>query len=325
VTVIGPGGTSATSVADQFTYTGVSLPAWLGLSGGGQVVWNAAAQTLEIQSGTATILADPNEVRFNGGAGDEPVITVDSGAKLEVAPTDGSMMVHIGGLKLNSGASADVAQLEAPTATQLANGQYVASDDATKHEALVIGKLNAANDPVFSLDPNSTLDMENNDLIIHTGSSDANGYTLLASVQAMAYGPGGGRNGGLWSGKRLTSTVAKNQDASDGGESVQLGVVDNADMGVAFSSWKIGNASEAIGSNDLLIKYTYTGDFNLDGKVDGADYNIFALNYDAGASTGNDWALGDTNDDGLLNGQDYNNFSFDFNNGTANGNDTVQL
>ena len=71
-------------------------------------------QTLEIQSGTGTILADPNEVRFNGGAGDEPVITVDSGAKLEVAPTDGSLMVHIGGLTLNSGEAADVAQLEAP-------------------------------------------------------------------------------------------------------------------------------------------------------------------------------------------------------------------
>ena len=104
VTVIGPGGTSAASVADQFTYTGVSLPAWLSLSGGGQVVWNAAAQTLEIQSGTATIVADPNEVRFNSGAGDDPVVTVDSGAKLEVAPTDGSLMVHIGGLTLNSGA-----------------------------------------------------------------------------------------------------------------------------------------------------------------------------------------------------------------------------
>ena len=217
VTVTGPYGTSPTVATDKFTY--VSLPAWLSLSGGGQVVWNAAAQTLEIQSGTATILADPNEVRFNSGVGDEPVITVDSGAKLEVAPTDGSLMVHIGGLTLNSGAAADVAQLEAPTATQLSNGQYVANDDASNHEALVIGKLDAASDPAFSLNANSTLDMENNDLIIHTGSSDPNGYTLLASVQAMAYGPGGGRNGGLWSGKGLTSTVAKNQDNSDGGES----------------------------------------------------------------------------------------------------------
>ena len=119
--------------------------------------------------------------------------------------------------------------------------------------------------------------------------------------------------------------MAKNQDNSDGGESVQMAVVDNADMGVPFSSWKIGNASEIVGSNDILIKYTYTGDFNLDGKVDGADYNIFAFNYDNGASTGNDWCLGDTNDDGKLNGQDYNNFAFDYGNGTASGNDTVQL
>ena len=61
----------------------------------------------------------------------------------------------------------------------------------------MIGKLDAASDPAFSLNANSTLDMENNDLIIHTGSSDPNGYALLSTVQGMVYGTGGGRNGGL--------------------------------------------------------------------------------------------------------------------------------
>jgi hypothetical protein len=134
-----------------------------------------------------------------------------------------------------------------------------------------------------------------------------------------------GRNSGAWNGNGLTSTVARSQDNSDGEESVQLAVVDNTDLGSPFHAWQVGNSSQTLGSNDIIVKYTYTGDFNLDGKVDANDVNIQGLNYDGGASTGNEWAFGDTNDDGVLNANDINTLGLYFGNGTANGNDTYQL
>jgi hypothetical protein len=55
---------------------------------------------------------------------------------------------------------------------------------------------------------------------------------------------------------------------------------------------------------DVLVKYTYYGDTNLDGKVDGTDYGrIDAGALSHGSLTG--WYNGDFNYDGVINGSDY--------------------
>jgi hypothetical protein len=215
-----------------------------------------------------------------------------------------------------------MSQADAPTSADLGKGEYVASNHASDHNVLVVGTLGAVNDPTFSVDSSSTLDLGDNDLIIHTGSSDAFGYNALAAVQGLAYGAPfgtgvGGRDGGAWDGKGLTSSVAEAQDNNDGAETVQLAVTDNTDLPNTFSTWKVGSASETVGGNDIIVKYTYTGDFNLDGKVDLNDYRAFSNSYDDGATTGNEWALGDTNDDGKLTINDYRTFAQDYGNGTG--------
>ena len=54
--------------------------------------------------------------------------------------------------------------------------------------------------------------------------------------------------------------------------------------------------------SDVLVKYTYYGDTNLDGKVDGTDYSRI----DNGALThATGWFNGDFNYDGIINGSDY--------------------
>jgi hypothetical protein len=58
----------------------------------------------------------------------------------------------------------------------------------------------------------------------------------------------------------------------------------------------------AVGAGDVLVKYTYYGDANLDGKVDGSDYSLIDNGYLTHA-TG--WANGDFNYDGVINGSDY--------------------
>jgi hypothetical protein len=52
---------------------------------------------------------------------------------------------------------------------------------------------------------------------------------------------------------------------------------------------------------DVLIKYTYFGDTNLDGKVDGSDYS--RIDNGLGQLTG--WSNGDFNYDSIINGSDY--------------------
>jgi hypothetical protein len=52
------------------------------------------------------------------------------------------------------------------------------------------------------------------------------------------------------------------------------------------------------------VKYTYYGDTNLDGVVDGSDYSRIDNGYlSNGALTG--WFNGDFNYDGVINGSDY--------------------
>jgi hypothetical protein len=53
---------------------------------------------------------------------------------------------------------------------------------------------------------------------------------------------------------------------------------------------------------DVLMKFTYYGDANLDGKVDGSDYSKIDNGY---LTHGTGWSNGDFNYDGVVNGSDY--------------------
>ena len=56
--------------------------------------------------------------------------------------------------------------------------------------------------------------------------------------------------------------------------------------------------------SDVLVKYTYFGDANLDGQVDGSDYSRIDANF-IGGGTLTGWFNGDFNYDGVVNGSDY--------------------
>ncbi len=55
-------------------------------------------------------------------------------------------------------------------------------------------------------------------------------------------------------------------------------------------------------ATDVLVKFTYYGDANLDGHVDGSDYTLIDYGFNTGV-TG--WLNGDFNYDGLIDGSDY--------------------
>ena len=134
-----------------------------------------------------------------------------------------------------------------------------------------------------------TLDVTNNDLILH-GASLATVTNLV--VQGFA--------GGQWLGPGgITSSAA----AADAAHLLALGVIlnvtpANGSSGILYTTFD----GQAVSATDVLVKYTYYGDTNLDGRVTAADYTRIDAGYVQHLSG---WANGDFNYDGVVDGSDY--------------------
>ncbi len=104
--------------------------------------------------------------------------------------------------------------------------------------------------------------------------------------------------GGLWTGPGIISSAA-------GGDSTHLttlGLIQNNQTGTAI--YTAANKFDGItpGVSDVLVKYTYYGDANLDGRVDGSDYTKIDAAFGTSLSG---WLNGDFNYDGTIDGSDY--------------------
>jgi autotransporter-associated beta strand protein len=137
------------------------------------------------------------------------------------------------------------------------------------------------------------LDLANNDMIVQAGTT-----TSLSTVFNQI---GQGYGNGSWNGTNgIISTAAQKNLLT------ALGVILNdqvgnfqASNGTALTATFDGAVSH---DGDVLVKYTYYGDTNLDGKVDGSDY----ANIDNGYINGlTGWYNGDFNYDNAVNGSDY--------------------
>ncbi len=123
------------------------------------------------------------------------------------------------------------------------------------------------------------LNLEGNDMIIHSGS--------LSTINSLV---GSGFEGG--------DGIYTSETGISGSLYYQL-----TTLGVASQSIFAGSTFDGQGvvSTDILIKYTYSGDTNLSGTVDGTDYSRFD-NGDLNSLTG--WENGDFNYDGVIDGSD---------------------
>jgi hypothetical protein len=132
-----------------------------------------------------------------------------------------------------------------------------------------------------------TLDLTTNDLDVTSSTLDA----VTALVAA-------GYNNGTWAGPGITSSTA----AADTTFLTALGVVQNNQSGSAIFTPSNSFGGAIPGTGDVLVKYTYYGDANLDGKVDGSDYTRID-NGSLNSLTG--WFNGDFDCDGVVTGSDY--------------------
>ena len=123
------------------------------------------------------------------------------------------------------------------------------------------------------------IDLTNNDMVIRSGASVAAINTILEKSY----------NNGAWnSSTGITSSAA----AADTMHLTAIG------MATGLTSFE----GQAVLASDVLLKYTYYGDTNLDGAVDGSDYSDVDNGF-INHLTG--WYNGDFNYDGVVDGSDY--------------------
>jgi hypothetical protein len=203
-------------------------------------------------------------------------IIVDYGADgpSSATATQQYYYVHLGGLSLTNGAQMEIESAGSVRTTQ---SYYV----------VVLGTLGGTTQPL-NIDPSSTLDLTDNDLIDFDSSSDAFA-TVQSYIEAAA-------DGGAWDQPGLTSSVAAdNANLCGLGYSAAstLGLSTFDDVDVAPSS---GTANQAV-----VVKYTLLGDTQLRGTVGIGDYHAVLNNY----GSGTDWTHGDFNYAGVTGLGDY--------------------
>ena len=171
--------------------------------------------------------------------------------------------------------------------TLAVNGGVAVVNPSPTHTLLVTTGLTA------NTSAGASLDLTDNDLLVRGGS--------VSSVTALA---AAGYAGGTWAGPGLASSTA----AANAARLTALGVVsgDDGTGNPLYGSTSPLGPFDGVSPTtaDVLVRYTYYGDANLDGTVDGADYARIDAGYNAGGSlTG--WYNGDFNYDGRVDGSDF--------------------
>jgi len=294
-------GTQNLSVPIAFTSNttiSVASGATLNMTGGSSIAASTAitkngAGALVIggtQSPAAgsSFIANAGTTQFNSDPGNNLALTANSAVNFAAANSGGTAVRNLKSLSIGSGAT--VALASPANHTNLT---------ALVTSALTIGGATDA--------WTGKLDIGINDLIINGGN-----YSTIANQIKTGWNTSGG---GYWNGNGIYSSTA----ASDTKFVTGIGVMknDSGDGTPLFGSSGLFGLFDGLSPDvsAVLVKYTYYGDANLSGMVDGTDYSFI----DGGFNnhlTG--WMNGDFNYDGVVDGSDYSYIDGGFNNqGTA--------
>jgi len=235
-----------------------------------------------------------------------PMVVVSSGANLTLAssialPAD-AVVQDSGTVNFTSAntTSGNTTGSPAPvifSALNITSGAEATVDNPSLHanrEILTLTSLSLAGK---SGAWTGKLDLSGNDLVIQTTDSITASQTLRTTFDQLK----SGYARGTWN---ASSGIVSSAAAADPSHLTTLGVA------TGLNSFD-GNP---VSPTDVLVKYTYYGDANLDGTVDGSDYSQIDNGFLTHA-TG--WANGDFNYDGVVNGSDYTLIDNAFNNQAA--------
>ena len=238
---------------------------------------------------TLTIAAAPAApVQFNGGtdAATTDTLTIQAGTHTFNADArDGTanLIVNVSG----NGASAVFNTTQHLEALNVLGGGFASV--ATNGAIMLVTQT-------FSMTGAAKMDLRDNDMIIHggvVGSFNGVSYDGVTGYVASAY------NFTSWDGNGLLTSM---EAAGPSSGTTTLAV------GTGFDVYGLGPTDvaewqgEEITGSSVVVKYTYAGDLNFDGIVDGADYGTIDNWVQFGVSG---YGNGDFNFDGVIDGADY--------------------
>ncbi len=215
-------------------------------------------------AGLQTLTIDAGTYTFNSAVNDSNMTVNDFSAVSFAAAASGSGATAQTLASLVLGPSA--------TATLLNPASHA---DRT---VLVLGSLAESS--------TSKLDLGTNDMIVQNGNL-ANLTTKLRSGQNLSHS-------GYWNGFGIISAAA----AATRNTALGIEQNSNSNGGTFFTAFD----GQPVNTTSVLVKYTYYGDANLDGKVDSADYALIDNGLNMNLSS---WRNGDFNYDNAINGDDY--------------------
>jgi uncharacterized protein YaiE (UPF0345 family) len=222
-------------------------------------------------------------ITFNGGGGADTII-VASGTYNQVAdpsPVNANLSYIVyPGTTLSFNSSAHIGTLINQGTTVIAQGA---------NKVLTIKNL--------SMPSTGKIDIKDNSLIYDyipgnspLGTWNGTAYTGLMGNIVSGY------NNKTWTGNGITSSMAN-------GTTKVVGAAEATNV-LKISSAQTGTyKSETVDGSAVIVRYTYGGDANLDGKVNVDDY--VRVDSNVGLAGSNGYYNGDLNYDGKVNVDDY--------------------
>jgi Ca2+-binding RTX toxin-like protein len=241
----------------------------------------AVSFSMDGGAGNDTLTASQGSDVINGGTEADTinVIATEPGSVVKVLPSSGDDTVNVN--------------------TDLVGPANVLFDATQRLRALNIGSggivtLTSGGAKVLTVSSlvlagSGTLDLNDNDLILdYTGNSPLSGVGSLLQHA---------RNGGAWNGAGLTSTFARNATPHN----TTLGLMEATDF-KAINGPAATFDGQAIDDTAVLVKYTYYGDADFNGKVNFDDYVRIDRGFNNRSSG---WTNGDFDGNGAVNFDDY--------------------
>ncbi len=250
------------------------------LTAGTNVAVQAGA-TLEL-AGTKSALSD--------GTLHAPIVTNAANANVSVTGTNqvvGALTGPItGSLPLGSAVGATTVATGANlTATRIRQSSLTINGTGQVTIAANGGNAGTSLLSSLSISPTGLLDLKDNDLLVDNGN--------LAAVTNLVKS-GLNIDGALWTGPGITSSTA----AADPNQTTALGVFLNNDGSNSPLYATFNGINSDI--NDVLVKYTFFGDANVDGIVDTSqDFDLYITGLTSGGSLGG-WLYGDFDYNGFV-------------------------
>jgi predicted outer membrane repeat protein len=265
---------------------GSALQIWKGTAAVGNLAFNFATATLA-------------SCTFDTGLGDDR-LTVDASngllANIDFPAGGDNDKLFVAGLSASADLNVQPGWLSLGTANIASTNVEGTYLGVTAGTLIKLNSLNVADSLALpageqlvldvsqlAISGSGKLDLNESDLIVRNGDLATITSALKAGFNQAA--------GGYWNGSTgIVSTAA----AADNRFLTTLGVMQKTSSDT-FDS-------QAVNAGDVLVKYTYYGDADLSGKVDGTDYSLIDHGFNA-HSTG--WQNGDFNYDGKIDGSDY--------------------